>query len=71
MKKFYAIMEATKKVKQSSFDKKTGKAEPKEVKVPVSQIFVSEGRTRIEALREVRENAKETGRKIVYFGAFK
>lgn len=71
MKKFYAIMEATKKVKQSSFDKKTGKTELKEVSIPVSQIFVAEGRTRIEALREVKENAKKTGRKISYFGAFK
>lgn len=71
MKKFYAIMEAKKKVKQSSLDKKTGKTELKEVSIPVSQIFVAEGRTRIEALREVKENAKKTGRKISYFGAFK
>lgn len=71
MKKFYAIMEGTKKTKQSSFDKKSGKMEMKEVKVPVSQLFVAEGRTRIEALREVEDNAKKTGRKISYFGAFK
>lgn len=71
MKKFYAIMEAKKKVKQSYLDKKTGKTELKEVSIPVSQIFVAEGRTRIEALREVKENAKKTGRKISYFGAFK
>lgn len=71
MKKFYAIMEGTKKTNQSSFDKKSGKMEMKEVKVPVSQLFVAEGRTRIEALREVEDNAKKTGRKISYFGAFK
>lgn len=71
MKKFYAIMEGTKKTKQSSFDKKSGKMEMKEVKSPVSQLFIAEGRTRIEALREAEDNAKKTGRKISYFGAFK
>ena len=43
----------------------------KEVKSPASQLFVAEGRTRIEALREAEDNAKKTGRKISYFGAFK
>lgn len=71
MKKFYAIMEGTKKSTKTIFNKETGKSEEKVVKTPVSQIYVAEGRTRMEALNEVRYEAKKSGRKVSYFGAFK
>lgn len=68
--KFYAIMEGNKKATRLVTNKETGALEEQEHKIPVSQLFVAEGRTRIEALNEVEENARKTGRKISYFGKF-
>lgn len=68
--KFYAIMEGNKKATRLVANKETGALEEQEYKTPVSQLFVAEGRTRIEALNEVEENARKTGRKISYFGKF-
>lgn len=68
--KFYAIMEGTRKATRLATNKETGALEEQEHKIPVSQLFVAEGRTRIEALNEVEENARKTGRKISYFGKF-
>lgn len=63
-------MEGTKKATRLVTNKDTGILEEQEYKVPVSQLFVAQGRTRIEALNEARENARLTGRKISYFGKF-
>lgn len=68
--KFYAIMEGNKKSTRLVANKETGALEEKEYKSPASQLFVAEGRTRIEALIEAEENARKTGRKISYFGKF-